>query len=189
MYKYSFRFKKLETPRLILRRFREEDIDTFVGYRSNPEIAKYQSWDNYTREQGIEFIDEMLKLEPNVPGSWFQMAIELKETGEMIGDCALHTVFYDPQQVEIGYTIDSKYQNKGYGKEAVSRLLDYVFNELKKHRAAATVDVRNIPSVNLLESIGMRREGHFIENIWFKGEYGDEYVYAVLKREWINKGK
>ena len=68
--------------------------------------------------------------------------------------------------------------------EAVTRLLDYVFGELCKHRVFAVTDTRNVRAVRLLERLGMRREGHFIRNIWFKGSWGDEYLYALLEEEW-----
>jgi RimJ/RimL family protein N-acetyltransferase len=51
----------------------------------------------------------------------------------------------------------------------------------------AIADCRNAPSWALLERVGMRREGHFIENVWFKGGWADEYLYAVLKDEWLQK--
>lgn len=181
------KFERLISKRIILRRFKDSDIEVFWKYRSNSEVAKYQGWEDYTREQSVNFVNEQIKSEPNVPDSWFQMAIELKETGEMIGDCALHTLSDDSRQVEIGYTLDTKYQNKGYATESVFCLLDYVFNVLKKHRVVAITDVRNYSSIKLLERIKMRREGHFIKNIWFKGEWGDEFLYAILEEEWNDK--
>ncbi len=65
------------------------------------------------------------------------------------------------------------------------RLLDYLFCELALHRVTATCDALNDASAKLLERVGMRREGHFIENIWFKGAWGSEYNYALLQREWM----
>jgi RimJ/RimL family protein N-acetyltransferase len=48
----------------------------------------------------------------------------------------------------------------------------------------AITDVENAPSVALLERLGLRREGHFRQNVWFKGKWGDEYLYAMLQEEW-----
>lgn len=63
-------------------------------------------------------------------------------------------------------------------------LLSFLFNEQKVLRVEETVDAENIASVKLLESIGFRKEGHFIENIFFKGKWGSECQYDMLKREW-----
>ena len=46
------------------------------------------------------------------------------------------------------------------------------------------MDAENIASVNLMKSIGFRQEGHFIENIFFKGKWGSEFLFTMLKREW-----
>jgi RimJ/RimL family protein N-acetyltransferase len=65
--------------------------------------------------------------------------------------------------------------------------LDYAFDALGLHRVIAIADCRNAPSVALLERLGMRGEGHFLESNWFKGEWANEYLYAVLKNEWLRK--
>jgi RimJ/RimL family protein N-acetyltransferase len=74
---------------------------------------------------------------------------------------------------------------RGGETEAVNCLLDYVFGKIGKHRVIAVADTQNTPAVRLLERVGMRREGHFLENVWFKGEWGDESQYAMLEREWL----
>lgn len=177
-------FSSIESERIILRKFKETDIENFYKYRSNPKVSLYQGWDNYKYEQAIEFIEKQKNFEPNIPGTWFQVAIELKNNNNLIGDCAIHTLKEDPSQVEVGFTIEPIYQGKGYAVEALRCLFDYLFNTLSKHRVIARTDARNIRSINLLEKLGMRREGYFIKNAWYKGEYTDEYLYAMLKEEW-----
>jgi RimJ/RimL family protein N-acetyltransferase len=182
------RFTCLSTQRLVLRRLREADLSTFCRYRSDPPVARYQDWTAFSQEDGARFFAEQARLQPDVAGTWFQMAIEHGETGELVGDCGLKAIGEHPGQVEIGFTLAPEHHGKGYATEAVTRLLDYVFGELGKHRAIAVTDVRNAPAVRLLERVGMRREGHFIQNIWFKGAWGDEYLYALLEREWLQSG-
>lgn len=177
-------FRPVLTERLILRRFASSDREPFLQYRQDPEVARYQGWSDYTREQAVAFVNEMASAEADVPGTWIQIAIGVRETGEMAGDCAVHTCEDDSTRVEIGFTLDRKHQGKGYAREAVNALLEYLFGTLNKRRVTAIVDVRNEPSVRLLEDLGMRREGHFVENIWFKGEWGSEYQYAMLRWEW-----
>ena len=177
-------FASLSSARLILRRLRDSDLPTFCRYRSDPRVAQYQHWVAFPEEDGLRFFAEQAKLHPDMPGTWFQMAIELAETGELIGDCGLHALPDQPRQVEIGFTLSPDHQGKGYATEAVACLLDYVFGRLDKHRALAITDARNAPAARVLERLGMRREGHFLQNGWFKGGWGDEYVYALLEREW-----
>ena len=70
---------------------------------------------------------------------------------------------------------------------AGTHVLDYAFGSLGLHRIIAIADCRNAPSWALLERLGMRREGHFVENSWFKGDWADEYLYAILRHEWLSK--
>ncbi|WP_270181318.1 GNAT family N-acetyltransferase [Alkalihalobacillus sp. CinArs1] len=177
-------FSPIQSARLALRPFKESDLDEFVAYRADPDVARYQSWDDYTKEDGIAFFEEMANARFDAPGEYYQIAFELMETNDLIGDCVVHPLAEDPRQVEIGFTLARKFQGKGYAYEALTTLLDYLFVDLKKHRAFAVSDVKNEGSVRLLENLGMRREGHFVQNIWFKGEWGSEYLYAILNKEW-----
>ena len=126
-------------------------------------------------------------LQPGVPGQWFQIAIELKETGVLIGDCAFKINEHNDRQAEIGYTLSRVYQGQGFATEALSCFLTYAFLTFDLHRIIAITDCENTASVALLERLGMRREGHFLQNAWFKGKWGDEYLYAILKEEWLLK--
>jgi RimJ/RimL family protein N-acetyltransferase len=177
-------FERLTSARLILRRFRASDLDNFVTYRSDPEVARFQSWDNFTAEDGRQFIDEMAALHPDMPGQWFQIAIELKATGAMIGDCALHALADAPNEAEIGFTLARGLQGQGYAREAVACLLDYVFGPLRKVRVVALTDVRNISSITVLERLGFSRDPAPREPVTFKGEECREYLYALRQDQW-----
>ena len=85
------------------------------------------------------------------------------------------------------FTFAREHQGRGMAFEAASRVLDYVFDDLGLHRVTAITDCENAQSVALLGRLGMRREGHFIQNIWFKGKWGSEYLYAILRDEWLKK--
>lgn len=177
-------FERLTSTRLILRRFRAGDLDSFVAYRADPEVARYQSWEHFTAENGRQFIDEMAAIHPDTPGQWFQIAIELKATGEMIGDCALHALADAPDEVEIGFTLAPASQGQGYAAEAVACLLDYVFGALKKRRAIALTDARNIRSIAVLDRLGFSRDPAPREPVTFKGEECREYLYVLRQDQW-----
>lgn len=178
----------LETPRLILRSFKERDIEPFSLYRSDPEVAKYQGWEApYSREQAVQFVDDMRVKTPGKPGQWYQFALELKLTGEMIGDVAFKRLEEDAAQAEIGFTLARPFQGKGYAGEAVTRLIDALFSEFQLHRIRANVDPDNAASKRLLERVGMRHESRFIDSLWFKGRWGSEDWYAILHWEWVEK--
>ena len=176
---------RLETPLLILRPFEEKDAAPFSSYRSDPEVAKYQGWSTpFSIEQAVKFIDEMKSITPGRPGEWYQMVIELKSSCRMIGDCAFHRLAQDDAQAEIGFTIAREFQGQGYGTEAATRLLEYLFSDLGLHRVRANCDPDNLASIRLLQKVGMRYEGRFIESLRLKGQWVSEDWYAILKREW-----
>lgn len=178
-------FTRLAGERVELRRFTEADLDAFVAYRTLPEVARYQSWDApYPADAGAAFIAEMVAQHPDTPGEWFQFAVILRTTGELIGDCAACPDSDDPRQVEIGFSFAPAHQGHGYATEAVRVLLGYLFATRGKHRVNADCDARNGASARLLERLGMRQEGHLRESTWAKGEWTDDLLYAILGRDW-----
>ncbi len=188
----------LESARLLLRRLRDDDLAFLVAYRNDPEVARYQTWHGMTETEGRDFINEYKRGPLDVPGRWAAYAVELKRTGELIGDLAFRLIGDEvrligdepipdrggSRQGEIGFTFARPHQGQGFATEAVAAFLDRAFGVFDLHRVMAITDCRNVRCVALLERLGLRREGHFVENIWFKGEWGDEFLYAVLRREW-----
>jgi len=174
----------LNTPRLHIRNLQNEDLTEFHHYRSNPEVTKYQGFDVMNLEQAADFINRMKDKEYGTPGEWVQYGIIDKETQKLVGDCAIHIHLNESRIAEIGITLSHDEQKKGYAKEAFTALLEFLFDKQKLHRVVETVDAENIASISLLKSMGFREEGHFIENIFFKGKWGSEFQYAMLKMEW-----
>jgi RimJ/RimL family protein N-acetyltransferase len=175
----------LETKRLILRLFHNQDLETLIAYRSDPLVSRYQGWDApYARHKAVAFVDEMSSKQPGIQGEWYQIAIGLKPEGSIVGDCAFRILPEDVRQAEIGFTLAREHWGQGYACEAVRCLLGYLFDDLALHRVRAICDAENTASKQVLERVGMRQEGYFIENIWFKGKWGSEYSYAILKSEW-----
>lgn len=173
----------IETARLRLRHFAERDLEAFLAYRNDPDVARYQGWDKTTREDGEKFIAEMSVLQPGTPEQWFQFALALKANDALIGDIGLR-VDENGQQGMVGYTLASEYQRQGYMTEAMQVVLQMAFETFALHRVIALVDPNNTPSWKLLERLGFRREGHFIEHWFNKGRWVDDYQYALLGREW-----
>ena len=177
-------FRPLTSDRIRLRRFRAEDASTLHAYRSDPEVARYQGWGAFSSEDAQQFAARQAAAQPGALGSGAQIALELRDTGEMIGDVYLHTPRETPEEARIGYTLARAHQGRGLATEAVCLLLDWVFGPLEKHRVTALTYACNQPSVALLERIGMRREAHHRESSLFEGRWADDYIYALLQEEW-----
>lgn len=177
-------FNDLYTDRLIIRRLQLNDKEDFFYYRSHRNVVKYQTWKPENIQEIETFIKSMSEIHPNIPGTWFQMAICKRETDKIIGDIGLHFLEKNLMEAEIGYTISPDFQGKGYATEAVREILNYLFGKLCKHRVFASVDPENKPSIALLERIGMRKEAHFRKNLFIYGEWVDDCIYAILDEEW-----
>jgi RimJ/RimL family protein N-acetyltransferase len=176
-----------ETPRLRVRPFSAADIPAFVAYRADPDVARYQSWSDYTAERGEAFIESLQGATPGVPGEWFQFALEAHSDHTLVGDLALKVDADEPREAEVGFTLAPAQQGKGYATEALAGLLGYAFETFGLHRVVAVTDALNGPAAALLERVGMRREAHFVENIFFKGAWGSEFLFALLEREWSSR--
>jgi RimJ/RimL family protein N-acetyltransferase len=178
-----------ETSRLRMRPMVDADLDSFVAYRSDPEVARYQSWQDYTRAEGQALIGSMRELRLGQPGQWYQVAIESKGGGALVGDLASKVDASEPREMEVGFTLAPEHHGKGYGTEALTGLLDHAFDVLGMHRAVAITDALNVSAASLLVRVGMRREAHYIENVFFKGAWGSEFLFAVLDREWADRSR
>ncbi len=172
-------FEPINTTRLTLRAFNKNDAAALAGYRNHPEVAKLQSWDDYTLEQTQSLIEKMQLLEHPKLDQWYQVAVTLD--GKLIGDFGFKL---EDRQAELGFSFDPIYQGQGYATESATALLEFAFTTLKLHRVHATTDPRNTSSMRLLERLGFRQEGHLHENLWFKGNWVDDLLYGLLAREW-----
>ena len=177
----------LSSPRLLLRRLERGDAAAISGYRSLPEVARYQSWESYGPDDAARFIEGQREMEPGIPGTWLQLAIVEKATGVVVGDCGLHCRKEDPRQMELGVTLAPSHQRRGYATEALSCVIEFIFGTLGKHRIWATTDAENHRAASLFRRLGFRQEAHFVEHLWFKGHWGSEFVFGLLRREWESR--
>ncbi|WP_428848266.1 GNAT family N-acetyltransferase [Shewanella gelidimarina] len=171
----------LEIDELNIRAFEKSDLHTFATYRAVPDVAQYQSWHHYSYDDAKKLYDSMQGHVFGEVGQWFQLAIVDKQSNQLLGDLAIH--FIDEDQVEVGFTLAPENQGKGIGRKALSAFVDYLFDQMDKYRIIATTDCDNHASYKLLERVGFRREAHFVNNTFFKGEWGSEYQYALLKSD------
>lgn len=176
---------EIVTERLSLRPFQVDDLEAFVAYRSDPEVARYQSWNStYSRADAESFLSSQRKLAFGQPGEWLQLAIVDRRTGMLCGDCGVQVVTDQPATAEVGVTLAQANQGKGLATEALTALLTELFQQRGIHRIFANADDRNVPIQRLLERLGFRCEARLVEADWFKGAWSTLRLYAILDREW-----
>ena len=177
-------FPEILTERQSLRDLEVSDGPRVFAYHKHPDISRFQSWGTESVDVVQSYIRGLSAIEPGTPGPWYQVGIFLRAGGKLIGDCGFRVLESDPEQAEIGITLAPEFQGQGYATEALEAILDYLLVTLEKHRVFGSVDPRNVPSMKLLQRIGMRQEAHFVKSLWFKGEWVDDVIFAILASEW-----
>lgn len=178
----------IETTRLTLRPLQDKDLNDVFEFYSNPEVVRYMYWNVRDLEQSREVLErKQHQITLDETNDTLCLAVELKEIGKVIGEVYLFWRSREHQQGEVGYVFHPDFAGKGYATEATRKMLRIGFEQMQFHRIYARCDPRNVPSWRLMERLGMRREAHFVHNERFKGEWGDEFYYAILQDEWEAK--
>jgi RimJ/RimL family protein N-acetyltransferase len=152
------RFQAITTERLVLRRLTADDAPVMAAYRSDPAIARYQDWTETDPVALAAFFAELEAIDPGrPPGQWFQFGVAERATGRLVGDCGLCVRSDSPDTADLGYTLAGGYHGLGYATEAAAALCQWAFSELELARIVATTDARNLPSIRVLERLGMTR--------------------------------
>ncbi len=174
-------FQEIETERLLLRRLRSADAAPMFEYRVSPDVCLYQSWLPESIEEVLSLIRLMEARE--ISEGWFQLGIALKD-GTLIGDLGIHVLESEPRICELGVTLNPLFQSNGYALEALRAVIDFLFKSCGKHRIYASIDPRNQKSLMLFERLGLRKEAHHSKSLWFKNEWVDDVIFAILDEEW-----
>lgn len=144
----------LVTERLSISPLERADLTSFVSYRRDPEVARYQSWEpSYSTDQGLELVGSQVSFERLEIDDWLQLGVRERDTHRLVGDLAIHKLV-EPAEFEIGFTFAKSDQGKGYAFEAASRLIQFLFDEAHATKVIATPDSRNSKSISLLEKLG-----------------------------------
>jgi RimJ/RimL family protein N-acetyltransferase len=170
----------LASSRVTLRRLAASDLRAFQSYRGNPDVGKYQGWSPMTDAEAGVFLEHMAAALPFVPGAWFQFGIADRNSGVLIGDIGV-CIAPDGGHAEIGFTLQPASQGRGLGSEAVRAVVDLLLDRVKVPRVVAITDARNLPSVRLLERVGMRRVE--TTSTSFRGEPCVEHRFAVSRQD------
>ncbi len=176
----------LQTERLELRDFREEDVDAVHEWASDPEVVRFMGWGPNTREQTREFLQRKFAERTGEPRRTWGLAVVRRDTGRVIGSVGLRLNEH-LQQAALGYCYHQDAWGQGFATEAALEVLRFGFEQLGLHRIHASADARNGASVRVLDKIGMRQEGRLREHVLMRGEWRDSYLYAILQHEWTER--
>ncbi len=176
----------LRTERLVLRAMTDADVDDVHAYQSREDVCAYLLFEPRTREEvAAKLATYATALTLAGDGDFWQLAVERADhPGRVVGDVYFAVKSVADAAGEIGWTLHPDFRGQGYMTEAAAAVLDIAFDELGLHRVRAELDPRNTASVALCRRLGMREEARLVEDMWFKGAWGDTGIHAILDREW-----
>jgi len=171
------------TRRLVLRPVRAGDEADVLAYRSREDVTTHLMSGPMTSGDATAFIAERMQA-TRVEADHDRVFLAIELEGRVVGDVSLRMGRLLDRQGEIGWVLHPDQQGHGYAREAATALMGIGFQQLGLHRIHAQLDPRNTASAALCRALGMRQEAHLREESWFKGEWGDLLVFALLRSEW-----
>lgn len=171
----------IASDRLVLRPIHSGDSEALFKYRSDLDANRYQGWIPETIDDALDFIVHKTYAKINIPGTWFQLVVLVKEPSELIGDIGIHFLESDQHEVELGCTLSKTHQGKGYATEALTQTINYMFNELNKQQIFASIDPLNQSSIALFKRLGFIKQNQLQENKVARAECPDDLVFVLRK--------
>ncbi|MCD6545634.1 MAG: GNAT family N-acetyltransferase [Thermotogae bacterium] len=172
----------LEGQKVKLREYRKEDIPKAWEYINDPDVRRFL---NPGIPYPMRLEDEEKWFEEQRSGKdTYNFAIILKDTGEYIGGCGINTVDWKNRHVCVGIFLGKKFWSKGYGTDAMKVLVNFIFSQMNINKVYLHVYSFNKRAIKSYEKCGFKIEAVLREHIFRDGEYHDEYVMSILRREW-----
>jgi ribosomal-protein-alanine N-acetyltransferase len=175
---------ELHTARLLMREFVETDAPWVNAYESDPEVVRYATHGLRSLADSLERIRLSVEESSAVPRTLFDLALVRRDNARLIGRSGLKITTSNAREAMLWYVLDRAEWGQGYAPEAAGSLLAFAFDELQLHRVFVDIDARHVASLRVAQKLGMRREAHFLEHVWIKGEWADTVICAVLAREY-----
>ncbi len=178
---------RIETKRLILRRFTENDFEpSFKNWTSDKTVTEFLRWEAH---ENIDVTRDVIGswLESYKELSFYQWAIELKEISEVIGTISVVDMNEKIDMLHIGYCLGSKWWNKGYCTEAFEAVIKYFFEDVKVNRIESIYDPNNPSSGKVMQKCGLIYEGTLRQADWNNKGIVDANLYSILSKEYSKR--
>ena len=171
-------FPVLDTGRLVLRKISVGDAENIFLLRTNDEAMKYI---NRPALRSTEDAIELIKIMTNTADR-IVWGITLKNQDRIIGSIGYHRIEKEHYRAEIGYMLSPEYWKTGLMSEAITKVIEFGFNEMNLHSIEAIINPANTVSRKILQKFNFIKEGYFKENFFFEGKFLDSEVYSLLKK-------
>jgi RimJ/RimL family protein N-acetyltransferase len=176
----------LEGPHLRLRPPTPDDYSAIFAWYNDPEIvAPFDRFSTDTYDGMVRSIESA----PADPTSLApRFTVEQREDRAVIGIVGHYRAHPVLEYTEVWYILGERSaRGRGFGREAVGLLVGHLFATGAEQRVGAVCDVANVPSVRLLEGLGLRREGTLQRALFHHGAWHDVHVYGITAAEWAQR--
>ena len=176
----------LETTRLKLRRFTIEDAEgMYRNWASEDEVTKFLTWPTHANvDVTRELLSNWIKEYQNK--NYYNWVMELKETGEIIGNISVVLIKENIEGAVLGYCMGTKWWGKELMPEAGKVVIKYLFEQVGFNRIAADHDKNNPKSGRVMQKLGMTYEGTLRSAGFCNQGIIDEVWYSILKEDYAN---
>ncbi|MBI2721493.1 MAG: GNAT family N-acetyltransferase [Bacteroidetes bacterium] len=173
-------FPELETERLHLKQIVKTDAADIFKFRSDEEVMRFIPRPVAKTIEDAEKVVEMIA--ENIANlSGINWGIHLKEKPELIGIIGYVKLHKDNARAEVGYALHRDHHSKGIIHEALQEVLNYEFNEMKLNSVEALINPQNSRSINAIEKLNFKHEGHLREYTFYNNKFSDALIYSKLK--------
>jgi RimJ/RimL family protein N-acetyltransferase len=174
----------IRTARLLLRPLQAADTSALLAYRSRPDVCRYVPFEPMDEQEIARRLSTLwARTELDDEGQGLVLGVVEAASGVLVGDVMLFWHSRVHAGGEIGYMQNPDFGGRGYITEASRALFQLGFESLGLHRIVARIDERNEASARVARRLGMRQEARLVDNEWFKGEWANELVFAILADE------
>jgi ribosomal-protein-alanine N-acetyltransferase len=171
------------TPHLRIREFKATDYSALREMDSRPEFNIYER-ENTSEMDTQQSLDESISTQLDIPRTIYRMAITFPFKDTVKGVIKISTLNSKIREWEVGWAMHPDEWGMGRATEAARYVIDWAFKGLNLHRIVAFCHADNKASVRVMEKLGMQCDGRLRETRWLNGRWWDEYVYAILDKEW-----
>lgn len=181
-------FPQLHTERLILDQMQASDAEAIFAIFSDPDVTQHYDVKRFEDIQEamdlIRYFNERFRTDTGI-----RWAIRDADSGQLVGSCGFNTWNPYDYSALLGYDLAKPYWGKGYAREAVAKILDYIFAEafhFHVHRVEALILPQNRPSVKLVQSLGFEFEGLLRGKVYWNQDFHDMGMHSLIRRDWAH---
>jgi len=176
----------IETTRLVMREFAEDDLDGMLAYTTDERVTRYLPWTPRDEETTRRHLASLLRSQRDRRRRAWELAVVRATDGRLLGACDL--TLMGAREAEVGYVLARAHWGQGYATEVASALVDAAFRQLGVDRVSSTADTSNKRSLGVLDKCGMRWEGTVRRHARTGSRWWDVHVYSLSREDWQATG-